>query len=93
MNFEALWAANREQFYELLLGNCKINYHDLIDKRVEGWSYQNAFYNIAAGHIELTMAETFLGDIGAEEFKHNLRNLSVLGEDSAIHIEPKSQIG
>lgn len=50
-NFEALWVASREQFYELLLSNCKINYHELIDKRIEGWSYQNAFYEIAAEHI------------------------------------------
>lgn len=84
-----LWVASREQFYELLLSNCKINYHQLIDKRISGWNFQNAFYAIATEHIEQKMAETFVGDIGEEELKNNLMNLSVLGEENTIKIEGK----
>jgi hypothetical protein len=91
-NFEMLWTASREQFYELLLSNCKINYHQLIDKRVSGWSYQNAFYAIAAEHIEQKMAETFVGDIGEEELKNNLMNLSVLGEENTLKVEGKGVV-
>lgn len=53
-----VWAANREQFYELLLLNCKVDLKDTGPKTFEGFFYDEAIY-----HLEETMPDACLEDL------------------------------
>lgn len=46
-----LWTASREQFYELLLQNCKVTPDDLENEYKMHKSYQNCFYKIAGEQL------------------------------------------
>jgi hypothetical protein len=46
-DFEVVWSANREQFYELLLRNCRVELKD-----TDGKTYQEFFYAEAIDRLE-----------------------------------------